>query len=120
MPVASFTASTAGHVVNIERLRADALQPLLGKATVSAGAARKTVRVQSVVQQQHARNGGQKPARSTDVDRAVQTKPFQRGQWLSYNAGPSPIYYARARANGLFQVGSLRAFAAKRDISKSD
>lgn len=42
------------------------------------------------------------------------SKSLQGGAWLQVVPGKYPIYYAVARANGLFQEHSIRAYPAKR------
>lgn len=45
------------------------------------------------------------------------SKSLQGGAWLQVVPGKYPVYYAIARANGLFQEHSIRAYPAKRGFA---
>lgn len=111
MPPVSSTATDGFSVVNIERLRADALKPLAGAAEAggrskaAGGAVRVNLPLPPMPPPQPVQNRSARPMRG---NQRIATLPFQRGEWLRYDPGPSPVYYARARANGLFQLHTLK------------
>lgn len=96
------------RVVNIERLRADVQRPL--PSSRSNGRPSDAL---ATLQQQPQLRRSSRPMRVSSRLRLSQVKPFQRGEWLRFEAGPSPVYTARARANGLFRIDTLRAFPSK-------
>lgn len=51
---------------------------------------------------------------SNQPENLFTSKSLQGGAWLQVVPGKYPIYYAVARANGLFQEHSIRAYPAKR------
>lgn len=87
------------RVVVIERLRDDVVAPVALAPAAVVGANRLLSKKQRLASR-------------------LEIKPLQSGKWLHVDEGPSPVYYARARANGLFQIDTLRAWA-KNTFSKS-
>lgn len=118
MPAARPSAdpSASDPVVHIGRYNvlaanADAAQPIRPSITAtssSATSATDSPSVPAVVKQHSVDKSVNQP------ENLFTSKSLQGGAWLQVVPGKYPVYYAVARANGLFQEHSIRAYPAKR------